>query len=182
MSEILDSPRPESNESIKPAILYHASQDRDIATFEPRMDKVRDPLEGPRIFATPDKALASCFLVPSESSWVKIGRFDKDGVPGHWKVVVSDEKRFRETDKGGAIYSLPSESFSTDPGRGMGESEWTSADPVAPNGKEDYASGLAAMKELGVDVLFVNKDTFMAIQNADDHGQSIIDALKPTSE
>ncbi len=172
----------EAKEKNMPSQLFHASQNRDIKVFEPHQDKVRDPIEGPKVFATPDKALASCFIVPTDSSWVKIGRFDKDGVPGPWKVVVSDEKRFREADKEGSIYSLPTESFSTDPSKGMGEFEWTSADPVAPDGKEDYESGLAAMKELGVDVLFVDKDTFTAIQTADDHGESIIEGLKPSSE
>lgn len=177
MTEI-PSAKIESMELVKPSVLYHASQDKDVATFEPKMDKVRDPLEGPKIFATPDKSLAACFLVPSDSSWVKIGRYEKDGVPGPWKVVISDEERFREADKGGSIYSLPSESFTTDPLKGMGESEWTSEVSVSPSSKEDYESGLTAMQEYGVDVIFVDRQTFQEIQNAEDHGEEIIQTLQ----
>lgn len=47
--------------SNRPKILYHASPNRSINVFEPRREKVRDPEEGPVVFATPDKALASAF-------------------------------------------------------------------------------------------------------------------------
>lgn len=178
MSEIPSPILPEANETHKPAFLFHASQDGEIAEFQPRMDKVRDPLEGPKVFATPDKALAACFLVPTDNSWVKIGRFEKDGAPGTWKVVVSDKQRFKEVDRGGSIYTLPSEPFKTEPNKGMGEAEWTSSEVVIPIGREDYQSGLKAMKDQGVDVYFVDAETFREIQESDDHGERIIETLQ----
>jgi hypothetical protein len=161
----------------KPDVLFHASWNTHIDRFEPRKDTVRDPLEGPVVFATPDKAYASCFLVPTDDSWVKIGRYTEDGVTGSWKVVVSNEQRFRKLDRGGAIYHLPAESFSFHPQRNIGEIEWTSTDEVTPTGKEIFASGLGAMQENGVDVYFVDQQTFERIRASNDHGKSIIETL-----
>ncbi len=163
----------------KPAKLYHASWNKAIREFEPRNEKVRDPLEGPVVFATPDKAYAACFLVPTDDGWVKIGRYSSDGIPGPWKVVVSDEQRFKELNKGGAIYHLPSQSFQFHPERNMGETEWTSTQPVEPSNQEDYDSSLQAMQQHGVDVFFVDKATFEAINRSYDQGKSIIDSLAP---
>ncbi len=167
------------SEAAKPKVLFHSSRNKDIKEFEPRNKKVRDPLEGPVVFATPDKAYASCFLVPSDDSWVIIGRYSTYGVPGPWKVVVSDEERFRRADKGGAIYHLPSQSFSFHPERNMSETEWTSHQAVKPLGKEEYESGLEAMIGQGVDVYFVDKTTFDSIAQSKDNGQSIVGSLTP---
>jgi hypothetical protein len=175
-------PKPESTVNtkfVKPKVLYHSSWNTEIKQFEPRNEKVRDPLEGPVIFATPDKAYASCFLVPSDDSWVKIGRYSTNGIPGSWKVVVSDEDRFKQLDKGGAIYHLPSKPFKFHPERNMAEIEWTSTQAVEPTDKEEYGSGLQAMQRQGVDVYFVDEATFEAIKQSDDQGKSIIDSLTP---
>lgn len=159
----------------KPAVLYHASSNKNIDVFEPRKEKVRDPKEGPRIFATPDKRLATIFLVPTDDRWATSGLF---GTTPY--LVVSDEKRFREMDMGGAIYSLPSDSFVSDPDKGLRELEWTSASSVRPIGKEEYDSALEVMLRSGVQVYFVDRQTFELIQKSEDHGYSTLKGL--TSE
>lgn len=168
----MDSEIPNGAENIKPAVLYHSSPNTEIGEFEPRSDKVRDPNEGPRIFATPDKALASAFIVPTDGSWVNIGRFNE--VP---YIIISDEQRFKDSDKGGAIYHLPSNTFETDLNKGMKSSEWTSRVPVKPIDKDIYKSGLEAMLSLGVQVYFVDTDTLHRINESADHGYSIVNTL-----
>lgn len=155
----------------KPDILYHASSNRDIEIFEPRNEYVRDINEGPVIFATPDKAYASCFLVNSDDSWVQISRFGDVRV-----IAISDEERYRRYDKGGAIYELPSTSFVHEI-RGTAKDEWTSREAVRPISKTEYASGLEAMLQFGVQVYFVDKSTFMKITNADDHGVGLLETI-----
>lgn len=159
----------------KPEKLYHASSNRSIEQFVPRADKVRDPAEGPRVFATPDKRMSTVFLVGTDDSWANSGAFN--GVP---YLVISDKERFTKLDQGGAIYHLPSASFENDPEKGLGELEWTSKEAVTPTGKEEHESALDAMVNHGVQVYFVDADTFAAIDGAADHGLSILRSL--TSE
>lgn len=45
--------------------------------------------------------------------------------------------------------------------------------------KEEYESGLRAMLENGVKVYFVDRETFDAIKQSDDHGFEIIQSLTP---
>ncbi len=153
----------------KPPYLYHASASRDITSFEPRSGSVRDSSEASRVFATPDKRLATVFLVSTDDSWANSGLFN--GVP---YLIVGDENRFRQADKGGAIYSLPNDTFSSDPNKGLGDYEWTSDKEVLPISNEEYDSALEAMLESGVQVYFTDMETYQAFQNAEDHGLSIL--------
>lgn len=155
----------------KPAKLYHASDNRNIAIFEPRNEKVRDPKEGPVVFATPDISYASCFIVKTDSSWNQISRWGKDRP---WVFICSDFERFKNNDHGGSIYVLPNNSFYTDPEKGTGNSEWVSKEPVTPESKEDYASGLDAMLNHSVQIFFVTKEEFEQINNAEDHGLGLV--------
>lgn len=166
MSELIER----KTEIEKPAILYHASPNRDVAEFESRAETTRDPNEGPVVFATPDKAFASCFIVPTDDRWTDISVFENDICA----MVIGDKKRFEEADKGGSIYSLSSDTFNTDLGQSMQQREWISKEPVRPIDKSDYKTGLQAMIENGVKVYFVDPETLERIKKADDHGQAII--------
>jgi hypothetical protein len=161
----------------KPSVLYHASFKRDIEVFEPRNETVRDTDEGPQVFATPDKRLATAFMIPTNDTWANSGAFN--GVP---YLVVGDEEKFRNLDKGGAIYTLPSDTFNTDPTKGLGDMEWTSSEAVRPVAKEEYESALEAMLHIGVQVYFVDMATYRATQNAEDHGYSILKGLLSLNE
>ena len=162
-----------------PKFLYHSSQDRNIQVFAPRAESMRDPNEGPVVFATPSKSYSSCFIVKTDGSWVDISSWDGGET---WHFVCSDKERFIENDKGGAIYTLENEGqFSTDSEKGTGESEWISKDAVKPISKEEYESGLNAMLSLGVKVYFVNENQFKEIQSSSDYGFDILQTLKSFS-
>jgi len=161
----------------RPQIVYHSSHNPDIEEFTPQDERVRDSEEGPVIFATPSRALASAFLVEGHNDdWTQIGFYDNIPVV----VICSDREEFIKKDKGGTLYSLPSETFDFDPTSGMRESEWTSRSNVKPTGKTSYPSALDAMIENGVNVFFVDQKTFSEINEAEDNGASIL--LKLVSE
>lgn len=148
----------------RPKFLYHASANREIETFEPRAKNVRDPEEGPVIFATPDLALATTFLVSeTNDSWTQIGKINSTPY-----MVISDKNLYLKLDKGGSIYKFNSGNFTSHPHKGMGEDEWVSKEPVAPIEKTDIQSALEAMIESGVQVFFVDKATFNEIRHAAD--------------
>lgn len=153
----------------KPPAVYHGSSNRNIERFEPRSEKVRDPLEGPKVFATSDKRMASVFIVGADDSWANSGMHN--GVP---YIIISDRERFEKLDEGGVIYHLPSDTFETDPNKGLGEIEWTSSESVEPNHKEEHQSAVEAMLEHGVQVYFVAPETYEAWKTAPDHGLSIL--------
>jgi hypothetical protein len=145
----------------KPEFLYHASSNKNISEFEPRKEKVRDPEEGSVVFATPDLALASAFLMKElDDSWSHKGNID-----GVSYVAINDRDLFNKLDKGGAIYKLPGNSFSCDIKKGMGELEWTTKECVSPVDKVEYSSVLEAMLNNGLQVYFVDKDAFNKINS-----------------
>jgi len=161
----------------RPETLYHGSVIREIKQLRPRQESVRDKGEGAVVFATPDIALASICLFEHGDSWTYWGKFN--GVP---YIVISDQKRFLEDDSGGAIYSFSSEGFDFDLDKGMGDNEWTSSDAVAIEDTEEYDSALKAMLENGVQVYFIDKETFEDVKVAEDHGRSILTGLESENQ
>jgi hypothetical protein len=160
----------------KPPVLFHASRNTAIEVFEPRAESTRDINEGPKVFATPSRAMAGIFLVDCDDSWVRSGSMD--GVP---YIIISDEERFKSLDTGGVIYSLPNDTFENDPEKGLRELEWTSSESVTPIDREVVPSALEDMIKNGVKVYFVNKETYQSIQESPDSWESIINALTPVS-
>lgn len=149
-----------SEKKEKPLFLYHASANREIEKFEPRAKKIRDPEEGPVIFATPDLALATTFLVSEvNDNWTQIGKID--GTP---YMVIRDKKHFLRCDKGGSIYKFNNDGFTSHPHKGMGDDEWVSKNTVSPVEKINVQSALETMIENGVQVFFVDKDIFNKIK------------------
>ena len=144
-----------------PKILYHGSSNPNLEEIKPN-PSTRDPKEGKVVFGAKDLAFATMFLVPNDDTWTAKGRFlDK------YFIIISDEKRFRELDKGGAIYAIPGDKFQCDLEKGLGRYEWTTKEPVKPIKDKTiiYKSALDAMIENGVEVYFVNKKTFEDIKN-----------------
>jgi hypothetical protein len=158
----------------KPSVLFHASDRRDISIFEPHNDSVRDAKEGPVVFATPDQAYAAMFIVEADDSWTQRGRFSRQE---SWHMIIASRERYMLADKGGAIYRLSAESFSSDPTRNLYGTEWTSQAAVRPLDKEVFEAGLAAMRQYGVQVLFVSPNQFDLIKASDDHGEAIFRKL-----
>jgi hypothetical protein len=159
----------------KPPLLYHGSSKRGLVLLEPRAIGVRDSAEGPVVFACRDLALATVFMVRMGDRWTQIGTFG-----GAYHMVISDRARFEQSDRGGSVYVVPSDSFSCDLEKGMRELEWISREPVKPIDVYDYPCALEAMIQHGVQVFFVKPETFQSIQMADDHGLAILQSL--TSE
>ena len=163
----------------KPPILYHASMVSGIKEFTPNRENYRDENEGAIIFSTPDKALASAFLVEGHGDhWMQIGFYGDIPVV----IINADKEEFIKNDKGGVMYAFPNDTFNYNPNKGMGEKEWTSRESVKPLSEEQYTSALDAMMENGVQVYFVDKKTFDEINNSDNHGYNILINLTSENE
>ena len=142
--------------------LYHASKNKNIDVLKPRQESVRDPNEGSVVFASQDKPYTSCFLTPTDSSWVKISKYTNKSHPPIYLMVISDEKRFKELDKGGAIYYLSPNGFYLDKSKSL--IEWTSKNDVTPIKKDVFDNSLDAMISNDVIVYFCSKEILQKIQ------------------
>ncbi len=147
------------------AELYHGSSKSGLEELTPRAISVRDVSEGPVVFATPNRAIASMFLVPIRQH---SGRFN--GVP-YFVAIKAD---FDMRDLGGSIYTIAADGFTFDLDKGLGELEWTCAHSVPVVSETRYASGLLCMLEHGVQVYLVDKATFEQIDTAEDQGLSVL--------
>lgn len=143
----------------RPTKLFHASPSIEIIEFEPRNEYPRYADEANLVFATPYEGLASMFLSPR-------GIDTEISIYGDQYVIFinADENTYKTQDKGGAIYSLPVETFETDTVNGMRENEWYSKTPVKPISKAVFQTSIEAMQEFGVKWYFVDNDTFQKIK------------------
>ncbi len=137
----------------KPEKFYHGSSDRNIEELEPKQKSYRKKEEGELLFASPDMAGATLFLVRM---------YDNDSSKGYengtYYYVISNKEKFMELDKGGTIYELPDAHFTLDPKQWS--REWSTKEKVKPLNKIHFDSGLQAMIENGVKVYFIDKETF----------------------
>jgi len=147
----------------RPSILYHGSSTEGLEEVAPQQQNVRDKNEGARVFATPDKALATVFMAKGPNNIRMSGLIN--GVP--YAVIPRNREEFLTDDHGGIIYEFPAESFENDPVKGLGYYEWTSQVPVAPTNGKNYESVLDAMLESGVQVYFVDSSTYNELENGD---------------
>lgn len=156
----------------KPAILYHASLVKNLDQLNPDNKTTRDENEGKVIFAGANLAEVSRFLVPTDDSWTLIATYNN--IP---TMIIRDEHRFRELDKGGTIYQLPSDTFAiNNPDH---PNEWTSSEPVKPlDEKIEVESALDMMIDNGVQVYFVDDATFERIKEVEDKGYIILNTLE----
>lgn len=146
----------------RPTILYHASPDKNIDELEPRNKTVRDPNEGPVLFAARDKAAAMKNLFESNDSWTHQAKVN--GV--HVMLIAQERDKFIASDKGGACYELSGEQFFCDSSKKP--LEWTSKTNVKPLSKEVFGSALDAMIDHGVQVYFVDEFVLEEFRHADD--------------
>lgn len=161
----------------KKLVLYHASSNRNLEILEPRVEHFRDRNEGPVVFASPDKSFVSCFLVRTTDKWALISKYTHPGYhPPIHIDCISDEERFRKLDKGGAIYTLPSEGFYLD--KSKGRTEWTNKSSVIPISKEIYESGLDAMIENGVLVYFCDEEKLEELKKNAENFKKAMKILK----
>lgn len=159
----------------KPTFLYHGSAHKNIKELEPRNKSVRDPNEGPVVFATPELALAAIFMTKKV---VESGKFDD--IP--YAIIIDQKESFIKNNKGGHIYIVPSSSFQNDPSKGLGEYEWVSKEKVEPLQKIEYLSSLDAMIENGVQVYFIDETTHQEIKTSKDNGLSILQNIESENQ
>lgn len=161
----------------KPPFLYHGSPHKGIEEFEPRISKGTGEEFGAMVYATPDLATASAFLAEVKKEW-SAGRFGDT----FYVLIPFPREEFIKNDKGGHIYVLPSDTFESDPKRGLGEYEWASKTSVKPTKKIEYPSALDAMLENGVQVYFVDDNTYKQIKESNDHGFSILKNIESENQ
>ena len=119
--------KPQENNIEKPDFLYHGSSHKGVEEFEPRTSKGTGGKFGAMVYATPDLATASAFLAEVQKEWFA-GRFGDT----FYVLIPLPREEFIKSDKGGHIYVLPSDTFESDPERGLGEYEWASKISVKP--------------------------------------------------
>jgi hypothetical protein len=56
----------------KPTRLFHASPKRGLDVIRPNNERIRSPEDGAVVFATPDKRMATIFMLGADDSWVQM--------------------------------------------------------------------------------------------------------------
>jgi hypothetical protein len=107
------------------------------------------------------------FIVKCENAWSMKGQRGDDIF-----IAIADRKKFEKADKGGAIYTVDSKGFITEPEQeGLRSKEWVIKEKVYPISKEVYTSGMEAMKSLGVKVFFISYGLLNEINRIFDEDQ-----------
>lgn len=161
----------------KPPFLYHGSSHK-TEELEPRTKPHRTE-EGPLVFATQDITTASAFMA---ENMAMTGGFDVEGERVLYGVIVGNREEFLQKDKGGHIYVLLSDDFEPYNGKGMQGYEWVSKSKVKPIKTIEYNSSLDGMLKNGVQVFFVDENTFQEIRKAKDYGYSIFKSLQSENQ
>ena len=149
-------------------VLYHASQITGLDMLKPANQTPRYAGESDFIFATPFKAVAAMFLAPREIR-TEISKYGEDFVI----FVQSSPDEYKKFDKGGSIYSVDGNQFTTDFSIGMGDTEWVCDHEISPLSEETYESSLSAMHSFNVQTYFVDEEIFTKIQNDPSNGLSL---------
>lgn len=139
--------------------VFHGSEQRGLSLIPPSRHHARDDQARPMVFASRYKAMACCYMLPIDPEMARVF-YDQDG---HILFVTSDAAATRRKDKGGSLYQLSGEGFSSD-NHGMEYMEW-----LCPAAKEvlketPYPSALQAMKTHGVKCFAVTPDYFRAMR------------------
>ena len=159
----------------KPEFLYHGSAHRGLSELQPQ-SRLHRADEGELLYATQDLATAAIFLVGGVH--YGCGRFGET----QYAWIISDRDEFIRNDKGGHIYILPSDSFEISQGRGLGNYEWASKVPVKPIKTIEYDSVVDTIIGNGVQVYFIDEDTYRKIEASDDHGRSIYNSMESENQ
>lgn len=139
----------------KPPFLYHGSPNGEIEEFVPRISPGTGDEFGPLVYASPDIETACMFMANPETSW-STGTINNI----RYAIIPLSREEFLAKDKGGFIYKLASDTFSSDLQRGMGETEWASAEPVKPIEVLKFESSLDEMIKHNVQVYFVTPELY----------------------
>jgi len=158
----------------KPKILYHGSEyfigDSLTPVFEKRtLDHVH---RRPAVFATERKDIAALFMFPLDIL-ASIG-FEGDVA---YICIWGTAEEFISKDKGGYLYTLPSDTFN----KFGKEYEWQSFESVKPLEVKRYDSVTEGMLSCGAKVYFINDEEIMdKIRDNVGNRIPILKGLKPS--
>lgn len=141
---------------MKPKILYHGSWNKEIEEFEPRIAQ-QDP--EPRVYASHDVLTALLFM-PKYNGYMSVGDFGTETERRHYIIFTESKEKVLNQDGGGAVYSLPSETFEKNPLVNGGEWEWYSTVPVKPVDKQVFNSWIHEFKKRGISIFFFEEPKF----------------------
>jgi hypothetical protein len=100
----------------------------------------------------------------------------------HFVCIPMTREEFLKKDSGGYIYKLPSDSFSSNEGRGFGEDEWVSHDNASPISVEYLPSLYNVLAEQGTEIYFIATEQITEITQLQDGDpqqlEKYLDALK----
>jgi len=134
-------------------ILYHASPEKNLELIEPRPTLSNDKYIGDYVFATANRLLAVMYLATKGVATLM-------DVENSWIAICCNEGEYIANDKGGAIYTLPMNSFIETPQTSLNDYEFVSTRAVRPTSKIEYTSTLQAMIDGDITVFFVDEPTF----------------------
>lgn len=156
----------------KPSFLYHGSCVRGITQLKPKQ-------EG--LFATPSLAIALIFLLEKRDGYLikkELTKFNDVLCV----LIITDRDEVMQNDKGGSIYTLPSDSFSIKPNQPLGRYKYFSDKAVNPISEDFKPSAIDAMINNGTQVYFIDEKTYIKIKESNDKGYSIIKTLKSENQ
>ncbi len=159
------------NGAEKPPVLYHGTLRNDIEEFNPRRGPER-PDEGAKVYASPYFEIAAQSMA---NKFVSNG-----GIVNGRKFICIPMSReeFIAQDKGGTVYTFPSESFKINTDKGFGgDKEWVSETSVKPIGKIEFPSLLEKMLEQGTEVYFIKPEMIPEITKAQDENSKDLEVL-----
>lgn len=136
-------------------VFYHASMNKDLGVINPKRTLSKDHYIGDYVFATADRTLAIMYLTTRGYATLMNPHDKQPNV-----VICAKQAEYQASDTGGAIYELPADSFIESPQKELSDYELVSKVPVKPLTKDLYDMSLRALKENGIIVRFVDKDTF----------------------
>lgn len=149
-------------------MLYHGSQFKHLKKISPKPTLSNDTYIGDYVFATTDKALAAMYLVPKGFATLMHAESKAPIL-----VICGDEKNVKRLDKGGVIYTLPSDTFTNTPQEGLEMYEKVSQEPVTPIDFEIYESIFDAFDEYKITVKFVDEQIFETLVSSKDQKRLI---------
>ena len=149
----------------KPEVLYRGSPRKDATLFIPKEKVGTGITKRLVVSSSANMAEATKFLVPVEQFPCLFGIFGEVQY-----FLCGNEGIFRKIDNGGAVYSLPGNTFYYD----FEARTWVSAVPVKPISHEVFSSGLNAMVDSGVQVYFLDPKILENCQESADRGLKLL--------
>lgn len=123
--------------------------------IKPQKTLSKDIYIGDYVFATSNKVLAAMYLTTRGVPTIMHYEYERPVI-----MIMASSEEYAKGDIGGAIYTVPAESFTNTPQAGLEDSEFVSSVEVMPISKKIYNSSIEAIKSMGITINFISKDYF----------------------